>query len=89
MESHIIIGIEGVSPLRKRFTIVIGLIEPVINDCGSKNMRQRKRGRQGRKGEKRRREAEGGRRREGEEGEREREKGEKKGGANEPSLAQG
>ena len=30
------IGIDGVSPLRNRFTIVIGLIEPEANDCGTK-----------------------------------------------------
>ena len=27
-------GIEGVSPLRRRFTMATGLIEPKVHDCG-------------------------------------------------------
>ena len=57
-------GIEGVSPLRKRFTIVIGLIEPEIHDCGIKMMfvqsdeREEGKGREGGRGEQRRGEEE-------------------------------
>ena len=74
-------GIEGVSPLRKRFTVVIGFIETNETDCGQdKNVRTRERER----GRGRRRVVQGRRERErekknkgGEKGKR-RERGEKK-----------